>query len=655
MSPMPRRDGRKPAGALRIISWNIRRAWGCDHIRTAGRVSADKCSDLGADLLLAQETGTAPKDKGGATHTLRQLYRPVKAWVHLTDPHCGDVHAVGGLGCVAWGSVASRMRVAEADARGWDRYTIVRIQGRGGRSLVIANLYCPVKHAAGASSGEGTKTRAGPDVTGDSMWAQMVRLAEAAVGDGEASGKRRRSPLPGELRAVKPEDLDDPRSLMLEDLAAQLSAEAKKPLVTIMVIGDTNMDGSDGGAAADMVASLCRNLRLAEVPVGPTTNGSQGGRAIDRCFLSAAAVSCGKVMRVAVSHDQPADRISDHNAVVIDVDADGVLGTATHALPAQTRTKPFRLSDRVQRARFKEIAAEVCEEAAWVTEAEEAAKQLGSIDAAEARKEWDRTNSAEWRDREVEKGGVRDLITQVASILYDAVEKTKSRLEAEGPKRESKKVGDGRGKRTYGDGWSPAADANFRMWKRARAALTHIEAGDTGAATFSLGMLAAKGLVPEWKSPNPDWSVIRTQVETAATEVRKKLHGKQREADMAKLSPKSRKRLRARAVAASRGIIDAMLERKRDGPPAALQTPDGDLVTEPADMARMAVDFGNLRGNDAQPHWCAKYMRGDWPDGCSGMAAGAGVAAEGVTAENRTQAEPDTSRPTTDRRSLLTH
>ena len=47
---------------------------------------------------------------------------------------------------------------------------------------------------------------------------------------------------------------------------------------------------------------------------------------------------------------------------------------------------------------------------------------------------------------------------------------------------------------------------------------------------------------------------------------------------MAKLSPKSRKTLRAKAVSATRGIIDAMLERKRDGPPSVLQTPSGDLI-----------------------------------------------------------------------------
>ena len=162
-------------------------------METAGRVSADSNARMGSDILLAQETGVKPNAEAAAMRALRRMSGITKTWVRLTRPHQGDVHSIGGLGTVAWGDAASRMTATEADARGWDRYAISCLQGRGGRKLILVNVYCPFRHSLPTTPLSGNDTivrqrQSAPDVKGDSLWAQLVRLAEAeaAVADGRA-------------------------------------------------------------------------------------------------------------------------------------------------------------------------------------------------------------------------------------------------------------------------------------------------------------------------------------------------------------------------------------------------------------------------------------------------------------------------------------
>ena len=261
---------------------NVQTALSAESYGDRGGTALARAVESGADLLLLQDTGIKPEDAKSRTAQARRVAGARSAVASL-PPHFDGDYQVGGLMQIARGALSPRAAGVADDARGWNRYDVVKYRGRNRRTLHVVNVYVPFRR------------RSSELQDGHSMQAQLTRLAcdERRATTGEDGKKRLRKPRAG-VTTITEAEVADPIKLMLADLGRQLQVVAEDPDATILIAGDTNINALEAGTGQSDLASLLRTLGLTEVAASSalrTTWSSRkrmgdGGTRVDRVFIS---------------------------------------------------------------------------------------------------------------------------------------------------------------------------------------------------------------------------------------------------------------------------------------------------------------------------------------------------------------------------------
>ena len=273
----------KPDNCIRLITANVQTALSSVSYGDRGRDMLQLAVASDFDLLLLQDTGTKPEDSGQRAAQVKRAVGKGCTAAQL-PPHIDGDHRVGGLLQAASGALAPRAAGVTDDARGWNRYDIVKYRGRQRRTLHVINAYFPFRRSTSEVQ------------DGHSMQAQLTRLAcdERRATTGE-DGKRAKRSLRTGTSAITEAEVADPVKLMLADIGRQMQGVSEDPDATIILAGDTNINALESGAGQNDLAALLRTLGLLEIAAASdvrTTWPSRkrmaaGGTRVDRVFISA--------------------------------------------------------------------------------------------------------------------------------------------------------------------------------------------------------------------------------------------------------------------------------------------------------------------------------------------------------------------------------
>ena len=572
-----------------MVSLNIRGQLGTASRDLGGTQLLRGLAAQGADVTLIQDTAVKQQDTPVALRLLRDTFSGAdKTELRLLSAHVGQGRdiAIGGLATVAEGEFAKRLKGDETDSRGWGRYDIATIQGRGGCSALVVNVYVPIRR------------RKLPGDEGDSLFEQLAALATAARGAQRPGAGAR------DGRVTITDTLErDPVALMLADLTAQLKARSRMLTITIVIAGDFNIDGRHGHEG---LARMQAELALAEIDSRArltTTVGSTGGRQLDRVLISAHKIDSVRALTVVDGIDFEAH--TDHRPVVVDVDTDSTLGEIGERCARRSHSAKFNISDKANRTRFVEEAGRERD----YSEVDAALDEVGRLVTAGANEaEWRATNSQPWGARTV-SGGVRALLSEATAGLHDVIQEALTSVTDGGKRRVQHRVGNNT-RRSYGDGWSPEVDERLAEYHDARVALRWLQRGRHDLAHRAAARLAVKGYRIATQGDTGSvfsWEQMEVDLGEAAAEARKQMHGRKRTSARQHLTAKVAQNDTRRAEVLTRRTVDRAMGRRRDGAPAKLQRQDGELTTDGREMAEIAQEFGHTRGNDAQPHWSIRH------------------------------------------------
>ena len=574
-----------------IMTANVAGRMGGRALQSDGRILLRLLADRRPDALLLQDTATTIDREYEANRIIRANADGRGVCRVDSAPGHGGSRTVGGVTTVVSGVLGQRHVGAEADCREWDRFVITSGAGRHGQRFHLCNVYVPF-------AGAGRWAREGDN--GDSLHVQLSRRAHEE--------RRAQSQRTG----AQAEDLitesmaNDPVDLLLRDITRQLKGRALSRSSLVIVAGDMNIDGRARHAG---LQRMQEQLNLVEVDRDArlsTTVGTAGGRQLDRVFVSEWAKD---LVRLEVIEDDQIAALTDHKPVMVRLDTVATLGRVGEPKKANTTKLPFKMADRQQRLRFKEIARVRWEDRSGSERAESAVLKLeaAASDAAAAAAERERTNGQPWADRRAEPGGLREAVNEATGALYDHIVGTLQDFASSGAVRR-RHVRTGNGRRSYGDGWSPQSDAILGTYHRAKVTARWIKRGRYALATREATKLRGEGMpLHEPKTEAAfEWQALRDDLLREAAKARKQLHARKRAERRRGLKAGSMKKQEQKRARMTKRVTAEAMGKRRDGPPHSLQTSDGDVVTDPRDMAELAQRFGEVRGNDAQPHWMVK-------------------------------------------------
>ena len=280
--------------------------------------------DEEADVLCYQESGSGADDEAWRRELRGQAVLAaeaeskdvsVAAWSsHQTDRG----RWVGGGATVTMSRLRGRTHYQQ-DVRGWGRYGIVTVNGVGRKKLVIVNVYI-------RNDGEGEDAK---------LSSELCRKARCAE-EGTSWDRWRPEDTPPKPRG---ELARNPTALLFDDLKHSLRFLASDERVTIVVIGDLNVDMLRGDDDSAALMSMCEILHLAHaatmrhgLKTARRVTTRKGVRSkdgswlhrpshIDHCLISHTATVCDYAV-----DNRTVAALSDHRAIHVDICMRAALG-----------------------------------------------------------------------------------------------------------------------------------------------------------------------------------------------------------------------------------------------------------------------------------------------------------------------------------------
>ena len=599
----------------------------------------------GADVTAMQEVGAAQDDlrwakelRGAAAATASTKDARVTNW---SSHQANNGRWVGGVATVTQGETTMRSKDTR-DVRGWGRYGVTTIRGRGGLQVAVVNVYI----RSDAVTKDGT----------DCKLSTILRRKAEQAPRGVDRGKWTPGDVPPKPNA---EQVKDPALLLWDDIEMALGKWATHEKHVLVIAGDLNVDPVRGDAGAARIAKLCDTLGLAHAAdrrydaksarLITTRRGitDADGKVVqrpshlDHVLVSKRATVTGYYVDAAATLGA-----SDHAMVVVDLCMQDALGITEDGARAPKAVKRkiarARYADKWYREAFGAFAEQHYEKHHTRHGIEEAKSELDLTDeeiakAAAAAKHTGEWNADRWgadeqasvvrsgwhKEEEAPAADLRRKVSDLARKLDSFAMAADAAFVCAGSaaarRKQAKEVGRGDAAKTVHIGklWSQvktvrlsAAEwSNERKLEFLRAPIT-TEGADSALPSTAEAAIQGTAWPGKQGSPVQMLATARSTAEvvdylsSAERAIRQQLHGRMRERHTMDEGGRQAAKLRERKEQMKKEHVNRLLENKRAGVLSAIAVQDSTggtrILREPAEQAKHTAQFAGPRFSTAQ-------------------------------------------------------